>query len=75
VTSYTHESTCLFRLTNRQPFYQLREKSCDDDVGRVQYDATAGNVTVYVDGNSGNRYAARPTNDSQYNKVIPIINV
>jgi hypothetical protein len=59
-----------FRLANRSPFYEIRERGSDEDVGRVQYDAAAGSVTVYVDGNSGNRYAARPANDSQYNKVI-----
>lgn len=58
------------RLANRTPLYEHPVRHSDDDVGRAQYDATVGSVTVYVDGNSGNRYAARPANDSQYNKVM-----
>ena len=65
---------CFYRLANRAPFYEVRERNGQEDAGRVQYDAAVGTVTVYVDGNSGNRYApARPSNDMQYNKVLLLL--
>jgi hypothetical protein len=59
----------ILRLQSRQRFNQLSERPSDEEFGHVQYDANAESVTVFVDGNGGHQYAARPPNDHRYNKV------